>query len=115
MVVKRDIWSEDIASGLVVKTQPAAGEQYAVGATVALFVSKGPVETRVKVPSVVGLTEEKAVAMLKENKLKAEVKEIEHEGDKGKVIDRIQMKAHMLSVTQLLLFTFRPEKLHLLR
>lgn len=23
MVVKRDIWSEDIASGLVVKTQPA--------------------------------------------------------------------------------------------
>lgn len=29
MVVKRDIWSEDIASGLVVKTQPAAGEQYA--------------------------------------------------------------------------------------
>ena len=62
MVVKRDIWSEDIASGLVVKTQPAAGEQYAVGATVALFVSKGPVETRVKVPSVVGLTEEKAVA-----------------------------------------------------
>ena len=26
MVVKRDIWSEDIASGLVVKTQPAAGE-----------------------------------------------------------------------------------------
>ena len=37
-----------------------------------------------KVPSVVGLTEEKAVAMLKENKLKAEVKEIEHEGDKGK-------------------------------
>lgn len=65
MVVKRDIWSEDIASGLVVKTQPAAGEQYAVGATVALFVSKGPVETRVKVPSVVGLTEEKAVAMLR--------------------------------------------------
>lgn len=88
MVVKRDIWSEDIASGLVVKTQPAAGEQYAVGATVALFVSKGPVETRVKVPSVVGLTEEKAVAMLKENKLKAEVKEIEHEGDKGKVIEQ---------------------------
>ena len=41
MVVKRDIWSEDIASGLVAKNTAGAGEQH-VGATVALFVSKGP-------------------------------------------------------------------------
>lgn len=87
-VLFRETWDDEVAEGLVVKTEPKAGEKYPEGASVTIFVSKGPVETRVKVPRVVGLTEEKAVALLKENKLKAEVKEIEHEGDKGKVIEQ---------------------------
>ncbi len=87
-VVLREQWTDDVAKGLVVKTEPAAGEQHAEGATVAVFVSMGPVETRVKVPDVVGLTEEKAVKSLKENKLTPIVQEVEHDGDKGKVIEQ---------------------------
>ncbi len=87
-VVLRDVWTDEVAKGLVVKTEPAAGEQYAEGATIAVFISQGPVETRVKVPDVVGLTEDKAVKALKENKLVAVVQEIDHDGDKGKVIEQ---------------------------
>ena len=87
-VVLREQWSDEVAKGLVVKTEPGAGEQYAEGATVAVFVSQGPIETRVKVPAVVGLTEDKAVKALKENKLTAVVQEIDHDGDKGKVIEQ---------------------------
>ncbi|MDO4944132.1 MAG: Stk1 family PASTA domain-containing Ser/Thr kinase [Ruminococcus sp.] len=87
-VVLRTMFDDEVAEGLVIKTEPPAGSEYAYGGTVTIFVSKGPVDTQVKVPDVVGMTKEKAIAALKENKLVAKVEEIEHEGDKGKVIDQ---------------------------
>lgn len=87
-VVLRTKFDDEVAEGLVISTEPPAGSEYAVGGTVTIFVSKGPLDTQVKVPDVVGMTKEKAIAALKENKLVAKVEEIEHEGDKGKVIDQ---------------------------
>mgnify|MGYP002624453994 CR=1 FL=1 len=87
-VVLRTMWDDNVASGLVIKTEPAAGTEYPMEGTVTLYVSKGPVDTQVKVPNVVGLTQEKAIAALKENKLVAKVETIAHDGDKGKVVDQ---------------------------
>ena len=87
-VVLRTMFDDSVAEGLVIKTEPAAGKEYPVGGSVTVFVSKGPVDTKVKVPDVVGMTKEKAIAALKENKLTPKVEEIAHEGDKGKVVDQ---------------------------
>lgn len=87
-VVLRTMFDDSVAEGLVIKTEPAAGKEYPVGGSVTVFVSKGPVDTKVKVPAVVGMTKEKAIAALKENKLTPKVEEIAHEGDKGKVVDQ---------------------------
>lgn len=87
-VVLRTMFDDSVAEGLVIKTEPAAGKEYPVGGSVTVFVSKGPVDTKVKVPNVVGMTKEKAIAALKENKLTPKVEEIAHEGDKGKVVDQ---------------------------
>lgn len=87
-VVLRTMFDDSVAEGLVIKTEPAAGKEYPVGGSVTVFVSKGPVDTKVKVPGVVGMTKEKAIAALKENKLTPKVEEIAHEGDKGKVVDQ---------------------------
>ena len=77
-----------VPEGLVIKTKPAAGEKYAAGGQVIIFVSQGQVETQVKVPDVVGKTEEKAIKLLKENKLVPVVEEVKREGDKGKVVEQ---------------------------
>lgn len=87
-VVLRTMFDDSVAEGLVIKTEPAAGKEYPVGGSVTVFVSKGPVDTKVKVPDVLGMTKEKAIAALKENKLTPKVEEIAHEGDKGKVVDQ---------------------------
>ena len=87
-VVVKEKYDSSVAKGQVISTEPAAGTEHPVGGTVIVFSSRGPVETRVKVPDLVGLTKEKAIAALKENKLQAVVEEIEHEGDKGKVIQQ---------------------------
>lgn len=84
----RYVYDSNVPSGLVVKTTPEAGEQYPDGADVLVFISKGELESDVKVPNVVGLTEEKAIAKLTENKLTYSVQSIQHEGDKGKVIEQ---------------------------
>ncbi|MBO5449002.1 MAG: Stk1 family PASTA domain-containing Ser/Thr kinase [Ruminococcus sp.] len=87
-VVLRAMFDDNVAEGLVIKTEPAAGKEHPVGGTITVFVSKGPFDTQVKVPDVIGMTKEKAIDALKENKLKAKVEEIAHEGDKGKVVDQ---------------------------
>lgn len=88
-VVLRSQFDENgVPEGIVIKTEPEAGTQFALDGTVTLFVSKGPLDTQVKVPNVVGLTKEKAITMLKENKLTVNVEDMPHEGDKGKVIDQ---------------------------
>lgn len=87
-VVLRSMWDETVPEGIVIKTEPAAGTEFIEGGNVTLYVSKGPLDTDVKVPNVVGLTQEKAMTILKENKLTASVQEMPHDGDKGKVIDQ---------------------------
>lgn len=87
-IVLRRMYDDNVAEGLVISTEPAAGTQFPVGGTVTLYVSNGPVDTQVKVPNVVGLTKEKAIAALKDNKLQVEVQDMPHEGDKGKVVDQ---------------------------
>ncbi|MBR1393293.1 MAG: Stk1 family PASTA domain-containing Ser/Thr kinase [Ruminococcus sp.] len=77
-----------VPEGMVIRTEPAAGTQYAAGAEVIVFVSRGQFETDVKVPNVIGMTQEKAIMTLRENKLSAVVAEVNQEEDKGKVIEQ---------------------------
>ena len=79
-------FNDDVPKGYVTRTEPSAGSEYHVGGTVKIFISDGPFDTQVKVPKVEGLTQEKAIEVLKENKLNPVVKEIGHDGDKGLVI-----------------------------
>ena len=78
----------DIPAGMVIKTEPAAGKLHAAGAQISVFVSQGQMETQVKVPNVVGMTQEKAIKAITENKLTANVVEVKQEGNKGKVVDQ---------------------------
>ena len=78
----------DIPAGMVIKTEPAAGKLHAAGAQISVFVSQGQMETQVKVPNVVGMTREKAIKAITENKLTANVVEVKQEGNKGKVVDQ---------------------------
>lgn len=86
--VLRETYDNDVAKGLVIRTEPSAGQEAASNSEVLIIVSKGPFESDLKVPSVIGLTKEKAIAKLTENKLKYQIEEIAHEGDKGKVIEQ---------------------------
>ncbi|MBP3273007.1 MAG: Stk1 family PASTA domain-containing Ser/Thr kinase [Ruminococcus sp.] len=86
--IPREIYDDNIAKGMVVKTEPAAGTQYPEGKEVQYFISQGPLETQVKVPNVVGLTKAKAIATLKECKLMYEVEEIKYDGEKNKVVEQ---------------------------
>ena len=81
-------FNDDVAKGYVTKTEPAAGTDFYVGGTVKIFVSDGPFDTQVKVPNVVGFTQDKAIQAIKDNKLNPIVKEIGHDGDKGLVISQ---------------------------
>ena len=84
----RETYDDNIAKGMVVKTEPAAGTAHPEGKEVLYFVSQGPLETQVKVPNVVGMTREKAIAALKANKLGYEATEIKKDGDKDKVVEQ---------------------------
>ncbi|SFB76018.1 PASTA domain-containing protein [Ruminococcus albus] len=86
-VVLRSKYDDNVPEGIAIGTEPAAGTEFPIGDMVTLYVSKGPLDNKVKVPNVVGLTKEKAITILKENKLKANVEDMPYEGDKGKVID----------------------------
>ena len=59
-----------VASGSVIRTDPAAGSQVAAGSTVVVYVSRPQVSTTAKVPSLVGLSNvNDARALLVQNKL----------------------------------------------
>ena len=51
-----------VASGSVIRTDPAAGSQVAAGSTVVVYVSRPQVSTTAKVPSLVGLSSVKTPA-----------------------------------------------------
>ena len=59
-----------VASGSVIRTDPAAGSQVAAGSTVVVYVSRPQVSTTAKVPSLVGLSSvNDARTLLGQNKL----------------------------------------------
>ncbi len=86
--VLRETYDNNIAKGLVIRTEPGAGSEAPADSEILIMVSKGPFESDLKVPNVVGLAKEKAIAKLTENKIEYKVEEIAHEGDKGKVVEQ---------------------------
>lgn len=81
--------SDDIDEGRVIKTNPAVNEEAAIGSTIKVFVSKGPLQKTVKVPDVLGKTSGDAKAILEKNKLTVTLEEIDtDEVDKGKVVSQ---------------------------
>ena len=82
-------YDDDVVEGRVINTNPEANEEVPQGSSITVFVSSGPLQTKVKVPSLVGRTEDDARALLEENKLKCEVTEVDtDEVEKGKVVSQ---------------------------
>ncbi|WP_327663745.1 MULTISPECIES: Stk1 family PASTA domain-containing Ser/Thr kinase [unclassified Streptomyces] len=77
-------FSDQIAKGSVISTDPGAGETRKAGSAVVLVVSKG---SPVDVPDVTGESEQDAIADLEDAGLKAEIstKRVNSEEDKGSV------------------------------
>ena len=67
--VSERIFNEDISVGIIISSKPAGGGHVKPGATVSLVVSKGP--ERYIVPSLLKMTADAALALLKENSLTA--------------------------------------------
>lgn len=81
------IHDDDVVEGRVIKTNPETNDEVPQGSSVTVFVSSGPLQTKVKVPSVIGKTEDDAKALLEENKLKCEVTDVDtDEVEKGLVV-----------------------------
>ncbi len=81
--------SDDVEEGRVIKTNPAVNEEAAIGSTVKVFVSKGPLQKTVKVPYVVGETSGDAKAILEKNKLTVVLEDYDtDEVEKGVVVSQ---------------------------
>jgi serine/threonine-protein kinase len=63
----RAVYSETVAAGSVVRTDPAGGERVLDGSDVTVVLSRGP--ERYQVPALRGMTEERAVKELEANNL----------------------------------------------
>jgi serine/threonine-protein kinase len=80
--------SDTVASGKVIRSDPAGGAEVDEGATVTIFVSSGPAQ--VDVPNVVGMTEEEATKKLKDAgfQVKVQTRPVTDEEDDGRVVDQ---------------------------
>lgn len=58
-----------VASGAVIRTDPAAGSQVAAGSTVVVYISRPQVATTTKVPSLIGMSAADARTLLVQNRL----------------------------------------------
>ena len=58
-----------VASGAVIRTDPAAGSQVAAGSTVVVYISRPQVATTTKVPSLIGMNVNDARTLLVQRKL----------------------------------------------
>ena len=58
-----------VASGAVIRTDPAAGSQVAAGSTVVMYISRPQVATTTKVPSLTGMSTADARTLLVQNHL----------------------------------------------
>ena len=72
--------------GLVIRTEPGAGESVAAGATVTVVISTGSDIVLTKVPKVVGMDISKASSILKDYNLKCEYESVESETTKDEVL-----------------------------
>lgn len=59
------VYSDSVAKGLVAYSDPKGGAKVLPGATITLHVSRGPEETKVSVPDLIGKTKSEAKAALK--------------------------------------------------
>lgn len=66
--VKESVFSEDVAKGKVITSDPAGGGRVSIAGTVHLIISKG--KERIQVPELAGLTIEDATTALNDAKLK---------------------------------------------
>ncbi len=63
-------YNETVATGLIIRTDPAAGTEVEPGSTITVYVSLGPELEKVIVPSLMGRTRSEAEKLLTEKKLK---------------------------------------------
>ena len=69
VVNKLESYSNTVAKGYVISQSPVAEQKVIVGSTVTVTVSLGKEDTTVRVPNLMGRTEDEAVAILIENNL----------------------------------------------
>jgi eukaryotic-like serine/threonine-protein kinase len=78
--------SEDVRTGLALRTVPGAGTEVERGERIQLFISSGP--ELVAVPAVIGLSRDSAEAQISEAGLVPAVQEAESEQPEGEVISQ---------------------------
>ena len=76
-IEKVEMASEDTDKGKVIKTEPKKTQVVKENEKITLYISTGKPEVKVKVPDVIGLTEESAKKKLEEEKLTVKVEEIQ--------------------------------------
>ncbi|MEB8340422.1 Stk1 family PASTA domain-containing Ser/Thr kinase [Streptomyces endophyticus] len=89
-------FSDEIAKGSVIRTDPDAGKTRKAGSAVALVVSKG---SPIDVPDVTGESEQDAIADLEDAGLKAEIstKRVNSEEDKGSIAQQSPAEGKQLA------------------
>lgn len=61
--------SDTVAQGYVIGTSPSSGDKIDMGSTVYIIVSSGPAQKSVKMPNLIGKTEEEAKQMIEDSGL----------------------------------------------
>lgn len=86
VVSTEEEFSDEIEPGKVIGTKPAFGAELKEGDAVMILVSKGPEVKKVVVPDILGKTEEEAVELLEEAKLKTAITYVDNNKPAGEVI-----------------------------
>lgn len=86
--VKMTVPDDDILEGYVIETRPAGGEEAEYGSKITVVVCSGPLQNKVPVPKVIGMTEEEAIKTLGEYQLTYERTDVNTLEDKGKVVSQ---------------------------
>ncbi len=76
-IEKVEMASEDVDENLVIKTEPKKTQVVKENEKITIFVSTGKPQVKVKVPDVIGMSEEAAKKKLEEEKLEVKVEKIE--------------------------------------
>ncbi len=87
-VVVNPIQDDTVASGTVVRTDPAANEQMAGGTTVTVYVAQPKINTEKQVPSVVGLQQAEGISAIRNSNLIPSVEEQPNEQPAGTIISQ---------------------------